>query len=127
MLLGTRHCHGVLSFVEVANQNDCTARLLGNGGETFGDIPNFIGAVHVHVPAQVALERVEDHQLGIAIFDRFLYAFIQQGEGVLGFVDADNAVEVSACVNEPEFDGITQTILCGLVEDVDGVVRLHSR
>ena len=113
-------------LVEVANQNHSTAGLVGRDGKPLEDVTYLVGAVHVHIPAQVTLERVQDHQIGVSGLDRLSNSFIQQRERTLCFINAEDALKVSACTFKPGLDGITQAILRSLIEDVDGRARFHA-
>ena len=82
--------------------------------------------VHVHICAQKRLYRVNDNQPCVVFPDCPCDAFIGKGQWCVSIVNDKHFFKVCVCFHQSGLDGIAQTVLCGLVDDVERLKGLHT-
>jgi len=113
-------------FVEVSYQHDSAPGSLCNVSQTAEDGTDFICPVHVHICAQKRLHRVNDNQPCVVLTDCPCYALIGKGQRHVPIVNDKHSFKVCFRFHQSGLDGIAQTVLCGLVDDVERLKGLHT-
>jgi len=113
-------------FVQVSDQHDGATRSLCNVSQTTEDGTDFICPVHVHICAQKRLHRVNDNQPCVVLSDCSCDALISKGQRCVPIVNDKHSFKVCFRFHQSGLDGIAQTVLCGLVDDVERLKGLHT-
>ena len=113
-------------FVQVSNQHDSAPGSLCNVSQTAEDGTDFICPVHVHICAQKRLYRVNDNKPCVVLPDCPCYALIGKGQRCVPIVNDKHSFKVCFRFHQSGLDGIAQTVLCGLVDDVERLKGLHT-
>ena len=82
--------------------------------------------VHVHICAQKRLYRVNDNKPCVVFPDCPCYALIGKGQRCVPIVNDKHSFKVCFRFHQSGLDGIAQTVLCGLVDDVERLKGLHT-
>ena len=99
---------------------------LCNVSQTAEDGTDFICPVHVHICAQKRLHRVNDNQPCVVLSDCPCYALIGKGQRRVSIVNDKHSFKVCVRFHQPGLDGIAQTVLCGLIDDIERLKGFHT-
>ena len=104
------------------NSAACSLRYLSQPHE---DGAHLVRPVHVHVGTEISLNRVDDDQSGVVLDNGFFNSFIGKCQLYLAVVNDQHPVKVCPGFDQAGLDRIAQTVLCGLVDHVEGFHALH--
>ena len=113
-------------FVQVSNQHDCTACALCNISQTAEDGADFIGSVHIHISPKKCLYGVNDNQPCMIFPDCLFNPFIGKGQRRVPVINDKHFFKVCVCFHQSGLDRIAQTVLGGLVNDIERFKGFHS-
>ena len=113
-------------FVQVSDQHDSAPGSLCNVSQTAEDGTDFICPVHVHICAQKRLHRVNDNQPCVVLTDCPCYALIGKGQRRVSIVNDKYSFKVCVRFHQPGLNGIAQTVLGGLIDDIERLKCLHT-
>ena len=104
------------------NSADCSLRYLSHPNEDWTD---FVRPVHVHIGTEIRLDRVDDDQSGVVLDNGFFNLFIGERQLHIAVINDQHPVKVCPGFDQAGLDRIAQTVLCGLVDHVEGFHALH--
>ena len=81
--------------------------------------------VHVGLFAHVRLYGVKDNQPRPGLPDSSLYALVGKGKPLLALINDKNTVKVCFGFHKAGLDGVAQTVLGGLVNHIEWLMRCH--
>ena len=113
-------------FVQVSDQHDSAPGSLCNVSQTAEYRAHLVCSVHVHICTQKSLYRVNDNQPCAVFPDCPCYAFIGKGQRCVSIVNDKHSFKVCVCFYQSGLDGITQTVLGGLIDDIERLKCLHT-
>ena len=114
-------------FVQVSDQHDSAPGSLCNVSQTAEYRAHLVCSVHVHICTQKSLYRVNDNQPCVVFPDCPCDAFIGKGQRCVSIVNDKHFFKVCVRFHQPGLDRIAQTILGGLIDDIERLKCLHSR
>ena len=104
------------------NSAACSLRYLSQPHE---DGAHFVCPVHVHIGTEIRLDRVDDDQSGVVLNNGFFNSFIGERQLHIAVINDQHPVKVCPGFDQAGLDRIAQTVLCGLVDHVEGLHALH--
>ena len=113
-------------FVQVSDQHDSAPGSLCNVSQTAEYRAHLVCSVHVHICTQKSLYRVNDNQPCVVLTDCPCDAFIGKGQRRVSIVNDKHSFKVCVCFYQSGLDGITQTVLGGLIDDIERLKCLHT-
>ena len=113
-------------FVQVSNQHDSAPSSLCNVSQTAEDGTDFICPVHVHICAQKRLYRVNDNKPCVVLTDCPCYALIGKGQRCVPVINDKHSFKVCVRFYQSGLDGIAQTVLGSLIDDIERLKCLHT-
>ena len=113
------------SLVQVPNQQNSAARSLRYLSQPHEDGAHFVCPVHIHVGTEICLNRVDDDQSGVVLDNGFFNSFIGERQLHIAVINDQHPVKVCTGFDQAGLDRIAQTVLCGLVDHVEGLHALH--
>ena len=120
--LQTLHSGGFIQMPDQQNSAACSLRYLSQPHE---DGAHFVCPVHVHVGTEIRLNRVDDDQSGVVLDNGFFNSFIGERQLHIAVINDQHPVKVCTRFDQAGLDRIAQTVLCGLVDHVEGFHALH--
>ena len=104
------------------NSAACSLRYLSQPHE---DRTDFVRPVHVHIGTEICLDWVDDDQSGVVLDNGFFNSFIGKCQLHLAVVNDQHPVKVCTSFDQAGLDRIAQTVLCGLVDYIEGFQPFH--
>ena len=104
------------------NSAACSLRYLSQPHE---DGAHFVCPVHVHIGTEIRLDRVDNDQSGVVLDNGFFNSFIGERQLHIAVINDQHPVKVCPGFDQAGLDRIAQTVLCGLVDHVEGFHALH--
>ena len=100
------------------NSAACSLRYLSQPHE---DGAHFVYPVHVHIGTEIRLNRVDNDQSGVVLDNGFFNSFIGERQLHIAVINDQHPVKVCTRFDQAGLDRIAQTVLCGLVDHVEGL------
>ena len=118
----TLHSSGLVQMPDQQNSAACSLRYLS---QPHKDGTHFVCPVHIHVGTEICLDRVDDDQSGVVLDNGFFNLFIGERQLHIAVINDQHPVKVCPGFDQAGLDRIAQTVLCGLVDHVEGFHALH--
>jgi len=109
----------------VSYQHDSAPGSLCNVPQTAEYRAYLVCPVHIHICAQKRLHRVNDNQPCVVLSDCPCYAFIGKGQRRVPVINDKHSLKVCFGFYQSGLDRIAQTVLGGLVDDIERLKGLH--
>ena len=106
-----------LRLVDVTDEHHRATVLLCHRRDALHDRTDLVGAVHIHVAAEVRLHWIEYDEPSAGFVDRLLQPLVQHREFLPALVDNEHAGAVRAHRFEPRLDRVGESVLRRLVDD----------
>ena len=87
---------------------------------------HLVCSVHVHICTQKSLYRVNDNQPCAVFPDCPCYALIGKGQRCVPIVNDKHSFKVCVSFHQPGLNGIAQTVLGGLIDDIKRLNCFHT-
>jgi len=109
----------------VSDKDNGAPGTLGNIGKAAEHGAHLVCPVHVGLFAHVRLYGVKDNQPRPGLPDSSLYALVGKGKPLLALINDKNTVKVCFGFHKAGLDGVAQTVLGGLVNHIEWLMRCH--
>ena len=110
-----------LGLVHVPHQHDGAAGPLGDARQGVEGGAHLVGPVHVHLSAEIGLQRVQDQEPCTGGRDGVLDPGVGEGKRRLVLVHHEHPAAIGSRVLQPGLDGVPQAVLCRLVDAGHGL------
>ena len=108
------------------DSRDIWVNSLCNVSQTAEYRAHLVCPVHVHICAQKRLYRVNDNQPCVVFPDCPCYALIGKGQRRIPVINDKHFFEVCVCFHQSGLNSIAQTVLGGLIDDIERLKGFHT-